>query len=36
MNLLMLTQQIQLFPELGHFLREHGEDVLFLDGVVEI
>lgn len=33
-NLLMLSQQLELLPERWHFLSEHGENVLLLDGVV--
>lgn len=32
----MLLQEVQFLAELGHFLRENGEDVLFFDGVVEV
>jgi hypothetical protein len=34
-DLLVLRQQLQLFAERGHFLREDGEDVLFFDRVVD-
>ena len=35
MDLLVLRQKFQLSPKLGHLLGEHGEDVMFLDGVVQ-
>ena len=35
MDLLVLRQEFGLFPESGHFLRENGEDVFFLDRVVD-
>src|SRR4051794_37037816 len=36
MNLPVLAQQFKLFPELGHLLCQHGENMLFLNRVVEI
>jgi hypothetical protein len=33
-DLLVLREELELFPERGHFLREDGEDVLLFDGVV--
>ena len=36
MDLLMLFEEGQFLTELGHFLREDGENVLFFDGVVEV
>ena len=35
MDLLVLREEFELFPESGHFLRENGEDVFFLDRVVD-
>ena len=35
MDLLVLRKQFQLFSECRHLLGEDGEDVLFLDGVVD-
>lgn len=34
-DLLVLRQQLQLFAERGHFLREDGEDVLLFNRVVD-
>lgn len=35
MDLFVLREQLELFPESGHFLREDGEDVLLFDRVVD-
>jgi hypothetical protein len=36
MDLPMLREELQFAAELGHPFREHREDVLLFDGVVEV